>query len=170
MMNLRTVILLVIVLVMAALAALNFGTLAAPTPVFLGVAVVEAPLGLIMLALTALLGIFFLAYVLYMQSTFLLETRQHTKELQAQRDLADRVESSRLAELRIFLEAEAQRAAAREQDGQAALQVRLERLERDLQLKVEQSGNTLAAYIGELEDRLERRGGGAEAPPAHTAL
>jgi len=33
---------------------------------------------------------------------------------------------------------------------------RLARLQADLESRIEQSGNTLAAYIGELEDRLER--------------
>ncbi|MHB1226798.1 MAG: hypothetical protein ACYC0O_04635 [Desulfurivibrionaceae bacterium] len=33
---------------------------------------------------------------------------------------------------------------------------RLDQLDRDLRSAVEQSGNTLAAYIGELEDRLEK--------------
>jgi hypothetical protein len=32
-------------------------------------------------------------------------------------------------------------------------------LQADLKSRIEQSGNTLAAYIGELEDRLERSAG-----------
>ena len=44
---------------------------------------------------------------------------------------------------------------------------KLEALERDLRLVVEQSGNTLAAYIGEIEDRLEQisGGGSSKGPP-----
>ena len=37
---------------------------------------------------------------------------------------------------------------------------KLEAVERELRAVVEQSGNTLAAYIGEIEDRLERAPGG----------
>jgi energy-coupling factor transporter transmembrane protein EcfT len=170
-MNLRTTVLLVIVLVIAALTALNFSTLAAPTLISLGVTVVEAPLGLIMLALTVLLGVFFLAYVFSLQSSVLLETRRHTKELQAQRDLAERAEASRLTELRAFQEAEMQRIAARDLESRAAVLARLDQLQNDLQSKVEQSGNTLAAYIGEFEDRMERRGGMAGAAlPEHASL
>ena len=55
-MNLRTLILLLVVLAIGALAALNWPTLSAPTVVSLGLTTVQAPLGLIMLALTALLA------------------------------------------------------------------------------------------------------------------
>ena len=72
-MNFRTVILLLVVAAIAALAALNWGALSALSMVSLGVAAFEAPLGLIMLALTALLGVFFIAYVLSLQGSVLLE-------------------------------------------------------------------------------------------------
>jgi hypothetical protein len=35
----------------------------------------------------------------------------------------------------------------------------LDRLDRELRAAVEQSGNTLAAYLGEIDDRLERAKG-----------
>ena len=66
-MHLRSIVLLLTVLAIAALAALNWATLATPSTVSLGVVVFEAPLGLIMLALTTLLGVFFIAYVLALQ-------------------------------------------------------------------------------------------------------
>ena len=93
-MHLRSIVLLLTVLVIAALAALNWPALAAPSLVSLGVVSFEAPLGLLMLALTALLGIFFVAYVLSLQGSVLLETRRHTKEMQVQRELADKAEAS----------------------------------------------------------------------------
>ena len=37
---------------------------------------------------------------------------------------------------------------------------RLDRLEQVLLTAIEQSGNSLAACIGEIEDRLDRNGGG----------
>ena len=43
------------------------------------------------------------------------------------------------------------------------LLARLESLERGLASDVERTGNTLAAYLGELEDRLLGRAGGDEA-------
>ncbi|MDN4588658.1 Signal transduction histidine kinase [Xenophilus aerolatus] len=156
-MGVRTGILFFIVLVIAALAALNWGTIATPTVMSLGFMQVTAPLGLIMLGLTVLLGLFFLVYVLYMQSTVLVDARRHTKELQAQRELADKAEASRFTELRNFLEAQENNHMARNGDRHAALLARIEQLENTLRARAEQADNTLAAHIGQLEDRLDRR-------------
>lgn len=103
-MNLRTLSLLITVALIALLAAFNWNTLAAPSVVSLGVTDVQAPLGVLMLALTCLLGVFFVAYVLWLQGSVLMEARRHAKEMQAQRDLADKAEASRFTELRTVLE------------------------------------------------------------------
>lgn len=149
-MHLRSVVLVLTVLAIAALAALNWPALAAPSSVSLGFTIVEAPLGLVMLALTALLGIFFLAYVLSLQGSVLLETRRHTKELQAQRELADRAEASRFTELRAFLESQHQHA-------HTAVLARLDVLEAHLAARAQESDNTTAAYVGQLEHQLRTR-------------
>ena len=149
-MHLRSVVLLLTVLAIAALAALNWPTLAEPSLVSLGVMSIEAPLGLIMLALTALLGTFFVAYVLSLQGSVLMETRRHTKELHAQRELADRAEASRFTELRTFLETQHQQAHA------AVLQ-RMDVLEAHLAARAQETDNTTAAYVGQLEQQLRVR-------------
>ncbi len=153
-MNFRTIVLLLIVAAIAALAALNWNTLSAPTAISLGVATLEAPLGLIMLGLTILLGVFFLAYVLSLQGSVLLDTRRHTKEMQAQRELADKAEASRFTELRAFLEGQSQRS-------QAELMSRLELLETRVAARVQQSDNSTAAYVGQLEQQMQTRKPGA---------
>jgi uncharacterized integral membrane protein len=132
-MGIRTGILLFVVLVIAALAALNWGTLATPTLMSLGFMQVTAPLGMIMLGLTVLLGILFVAYVVYLQGSVLLETRRHTKEMQVQRDLADKAEASRFTELRNFLEAQENTHMSRNAERHAALIARVEQLENRLE-------------------------------------
>ncbi|MDM0072928.1 LapA family protein [Variovorax sp. J2P1-59] len=167
-MGLRTGVLLVVVLLIAALAALNWGLLVTPTAMSVGFMQVTAPFGLIMLGLTALLGIFFVAYVVYLQSSILMETRRHTKEMQAQRDLADKAEASRFTELRNFLEAQENAHMARNAERHAALLARVEQLETAFKMRCEQSDNTIAAHIGQLEDRFDRRAAATAAgmPPA----
>jgi mannitol-specific phosphotransferase system IIBC component len=167
-MGLRTAVLLIVVLLIAALAALNWGTIATPTLISIGFMQVTAPLGLIMLGLTALLGIFFVAYVVYLQSSILMETRRHTKEMQAQRDLADKAEASRFTELRSFLETQENVHMARNAERHAALLARIEQVEAAARQRAEQSENSIAAHIGQLEDRLERRPAAtlAAMPPA----
>ncbi len=149
-MNLRTILLLLLVLAIAALAALNWGTLATPSYISLGITSFQAPLGLIMLGLTLLLGVFFIAYVLSLQGSVLLETRRHAKELAAQRDLADKAEASRFTELRAFLQGQ-------HLEGQQAVLARLDTLEAHLAARAQESDNTTAAYVGQLEDQLRGR-------------
>ena len=156
-MHVRTIIISITILAIAARAALNWAALSAPASVSLGVASIEAPLGLIMLGLTALLGAVFLAYVFYLHSSVMLEARRHNKEMAAQRELADKAEASRFTELRVFLEAQQQQEMAAQKETAAALSARLDQLEKALEARAEQSDNGIAAQIGELEDRLERR-------------
>jgi len=104
-MPLRTVVLLVVLALIAIFAALNWSAFVAPTTLSLGVTQVQAPLGLIMLALLALLTTLFLFYVAYLQTTVIFEWRRHAKELQAQRELADQAEASRFTELRAHVDA-----------------------------------------------------------------
>ena len=156
-MHVRTIIISITILAFAALAALNWAALSAPASVSLGVASIEAPLGLIMLGLTTLLGAVFLAYVFYLHSSVMLEARRHNKEMTAQRELADKAEASRFTELRVFLEAQQQQELAAQKESAAALSARLDQLEKALEARAEQSDNGIAAQIGELEDRLERR-------------
>jgi uncharacterized membrane protein YgaE (UPF0421/DUF939 family) len=167
-MGVRTGVLLVVVLLIAALAALNWGIVVAPTTMSIGFMQVTAPFGLIMLGLTALLGVFFAVYVVYLQSSILIETRRHTKEMQTQRDLADKAEASRFTELRNFLEAQENAHMTRNAERHAALLARVEQLETAIKVRSDQSDNTLAAHIGQLEDRFDRRSSASAAgmPPA----
>ncbi|AVS70140.1 Signal transduction histidine kinase [Paracidovorax avenae] len=146
----RSIVILLIVAAIAVLAALNWSTLATPSAISLGFTSFQAPLGLLMLGLTVLLGVFFIAYVLSLQGSVLLETRRHAKEMQAQRELADRAEASRFTELRAFLESQ-------HQQGQAALLARIDVLESHVAARVQESDNATAAYVGQLEDQLRTR-------------
>lgn len=157
-MQIRTVLFVIILGAIGGLAALNWETFNAPTELWLGVTTVQAPLGLVMLGLTAVLTAFFLVFIIYLQSSVLLEARRHAKELQANRELADQAEASRFTELRRFIELELRSVVQQDAETRTALLARLDRLDTELLAAVNQSGNTLAAYIGEVEDRLERDG------------
>jgi uncharacterized integral membrane protein len=159
-MKIRTIFFLIVLGAVAAFAALNWSAFITPTPLSLGVGTIQAPLGLIMLGLIAVLTALFLVFVVYLQTSVLLEARRHAHELRANRELADRAEASRFNELRAYLEAELLRMSERDMDMKTALLSRMDMHDRDLRSSIEQSGNTLAAYIGELEDRLDHRNGG----------
>lgn len=141
-MPVRTLLILLFIALIAGFAALNWAVFIAPVPVSLAVTTVEAPLGLLMLALLVLVALAFLAYVALFQGRLLLENRRHAKELQAQRLLADQAEASRFTELRALLQAE------------------VARLESALRSEIHDSANSLAAMLAELDDRVSGAGGG----------
>ena len=155
-MPLRTILVLLLVVGIALFAMLNWDEFTRPTTLRLGLGTVEAPLGLIMLGLTVLLLVLFLIFLTYLQTSVLLESRRHTRELQTQRQLAEQAEVSRYSQLRQYLEAELLKLAAQQEQGHTRISARLDQLDRDLRQVIEQTGNTLATYIGELEDRLQR--------------
>jgi uncharacterized integral membrane protein len=156
---LRTLLIVLVLGVVVVFALLNWSVFTAPTVLSIGFTTVEAPLGLILLGAIGALTLLFLIYLVYLQATALMESRQYSRELKNQRELADRAEESRFTELRSSLETELQRIANQMADSNTAMNTRLDGLAHDLRSAIEQSTNSLSAYIGEIEDRLERTGG-----------
>ena len=134
----RTFAFVALLALIALFALLNWSAFSALTPLSLVFTTVQAPLGLIMLGLVAFLCVLFTVWVISLQAGSLMDARRQTKELQAQRDLADKAEASRFTELR------------------SVLLARLDRLQEETRQALNQSGNSVAAHVGELEDRLER--------------
>jgi hypothetical protein len=122
----RKISFLIVPSFLALFAWLNWDALSAATPISLGLVRVQAPLGLVLLVPLLVLCVLFAVLAVSLQVRVLRDVRRNTNALQ-QSELADRDETSRLVELRIdFLRA------------------------------LEDSVNTTAAHIGELEDRMER--------------
>lgn len=155
-MNFSTLLVVVVVVALAALALFNWPAISAVTSVSLGMAHVQAPLGLLLLAFTAALGLLFVVHSVVQQTRAGSEARRHAKELAAQRDLADRAEASRFSELRAFLDAELRRLDAQAADQRAGVVTRIDGLEAALRAKVDEATRTLSAYVGEVDDKLDR--------------
>lgn len=156
-MRVAIVLLLLVLVGASAFVTLNWGAVITPVDLSLGVGMVKMPLGLVMLGLLLAITALFLVFVLFLQTSVLLETRRQAKEIRASRDLADQAEASRFTELRRFIEsALAGKATAGAGGAPADVLERIDRLERELRALIEQSGNGVAAHLGELEDRLER--------------
>lgn len=134
-MNIRTILLVVMLGLIGIFTVVNWAVIIAPTTLSLIVIQIQAPLGLVMLAFITLLIIIFLIFIVYLQAGIMTDRRCMMRDLEAQRALANQAEASRFSELRIYLE-------------QAFTNA--ERVTKE-------SGNTLSAYLGELEDRLERK-------------
>jgi uncharacterized integral membrane protein len=130
-------IVLVAALAMLALfAAMNWAALTAPTSLrFVGVNV-DAPLGLILVVTAIAFALLSFVYGAVQRTATLLEMRRQAQALEAQRRLAEDAEASRLKELRDEMQREFT----------------------EVRRTIEESANGLAAAIGELEDRLDKRG------------
>ncbi len=153
-MRLFTLLLLLILTAVGAFASLNWGAFVTPADLSLGVAVIRMPLGLLMLGLLVCMTVLFLLYVVYLQTSSLLETRRLSRKLEANIELAEKAEASRFTELRHALEAEMVKQANLSAESKSTLLTRVDQLSKELHSSIEQSGNTLAAHIGEFEDRF----------------
>ena len=159
-MYLRTLLIVAVLGLLIVFALINWSAFTAQTSLSIVFTTVQAPLGLILLCVAGALTLLFLIYLVYLQSSALFESRRYARELQAERDRAEEAEASRFNQLREYLEGEIGKLASQNNESKTAVLARLDEIERNLRSTVEQSGNTLAAYIGEIDDRVERAIGG----------
>ncbi len=155
-MRVRSIVLIVFVLFVAGFVALNVDEFTRTSVLSLGFTTVQVSLGLVMLVLLVVATVVFLGSTLVMQSANLLETRKYARELNTQRDLAGKAEASRFTELRQYLEATALAEKEREVMANQVWAERLASLDRSLLARMDQSDNTVAAHLGQLEDRFDK--------------
>ncbi len=151
-----SLILILACVLLAAFASLNWVAIAAPSALSLGFAEVSAPLGMVLLIFTAAICGLFIIYIVLLQAGVILEARRLTKEVKEQRVLADKAEASRFTELRTMLEGELRRIEAQGAATHREFGARLEESGRGLQDKLAETTGTLSAYLGEIEDKLDR--------------
>ena len=163
-MNLRSLSISLALALLAVFAMLNWTAFIAPTTLSLGFATVQAPLGLIMLVVTGLVCGLFLVYIVVQQAGVIFEARRYAKELKAHRELADKAEASRFTELRTFIEGELRRIEAQASAASGGLGARFEQVKQDLLDNIAESTRTLSAYVGEVDDKLDRLSGRADTP------
>ena len=155
-MSLRSLFLLIICAVIVTFIAINWPAMTAPAHLNLLFTEVDAPLGVVLLGLMAVLAVAFISVLAYTQGAVLLETRRHTKEMAAQRELADKAEASRFTELREHLNNETARLAEALTTNGEGLMARIDRLETGLREGPESGAQVLAA-LRELGDALQGR-------------
>ncbi len=158
-MRARTVLLIMGLVLLTAFAFLNVDEFTRSSLLSLGFTTIQLPLGLLMLLLLVAVMLVFLTTTLYLQRASLIETRKHTRELNIQRELADKAEASRFTELRNYIQAQTAATLQREAANATVLTERLAQVQAALVQRIEQSDNTTAAHMGQLEDRLERDAG-----------
>jgi uncharacterized integral membrane protein len=155
-MNLRSALLVLALLALGLFSLLNWTAFTTPTTLSVGFAEVQAPLGLIMLTVTAVISALFLFYIVVQQAGVIMDARRNNKELTVQRDLADKAEVSRFSELRTFLDTELRKIEAQGAASTREVASRVDALQQQLQAKLDESTRSLSAYVGEVDDKLDR--------------
>lgn len=156
-MRTRIVLLVVAILLVAGFAALNWSEIIRPAPLLFGPVIVDAAMGAILLGLLAFATLVFVLATGAIRTRALMESRQHYKTLEAQRELADKAEASRFTDLRQHLDTQLRE--LRERDGvhiSESHQAMLEN-QRELRAQLEQINRTLAARLADIEHRLDTR-------------
>jgi uncharacterized integral membrane protein len=143
-MNVLSAIILAALFLLAVFTLANWAVLTAPTTLSFVAFNVEGPLGVILLGVTLVLVALFALYALMLRTNMLMESRRHNQELQAQRQLAESAETSRFNALHTQIDA------------------RMDAAEQSMQLAITEATNSLAALVGEMDDKIDRalaRGG-----------
>ena len=156
-MKLRNLLLVVSLFLLTVFAIINWQAIMAPTDISLLFTKINAPLGLILIAITGLFILLFMGFVVYMQSSIIMSRQRLLRDLDAQRELANKAEASRFTDLQAFLQTNLMQLTEQGNSIHTKTETRLSALETSLKETVEQTGNSLSAYIGELEDRLENK-------------
>jgi len=144
--------------ILAALVLLAFFTLAnwsvltASTTLSFVAFKVEGPLGLTLLGVILVMAALFTVHALALRTAMLVESRRHGQELQTQRSLAESAELSRLNELRAQIESEFSQVRILVTD----LSARIDGVAPATRTSLEENANSLAAQIGEMDDKLDR--------------
>lgn len=106
MMTVRTVVLVLLSIFAAIFLILNWEGITAPVPVNLLFKSTEAPLGLILLVVLGVLWCVGIVWALMQQASTLVEIRRAYKEANANKNLADHAETSRIEQVKTSIEGE----------------------------------------------------------------
>jgi len=145
-MRFRTIALLVAVGAAGLFLVLNWSVFAAPASFYFLVGSISVPIGVVFIGLVALVTLAQAIYLGLWQSKLLMDYRRQSKELQAQRALADDAEASRFTALSTLLREE-----------MAKQEARFEAAFTELRTELRDTEHSLAATLGEMDDRQQRR-------------
>lgn len=150
-MNLRTLTVLVVLLLVALFAALNWSLITTPAEINLVVTRISAPVGLILLTVIAFLSILYFVFLAMIETSALLEVRRYAREVEQARKLADKAEASRFAELKNFLEVE----LGSLKSGQEGLREHIGNVVEEARGALSLEHDTLKSQHGELGQRID---------------
>lgn len=156
-MRARLIFLVLAIVLVSGFAALNWAEFSRTSPLNFGFFVMDAPLGTIMLGLLVLGLLAFIVSSGVLRSRMMITENRYTRDLQAQRDLADKAEASRFTELRQYLDSHFRENRQRDAVVSTEFEKSMLQSQRELRGQLEQMNQTLAKRLSELEGRMEAR-------------
>jgi hypothetical protein len=156
-MRARLVYIILAAVIVGGIAALNWPEVTRTTHLNFGLATADAPLGAI------LLGAFLLTLAVFLVSSVIMESRnlivwnRHNRELQTQRDLAERAEASRFTDLRQHIDTTLRDSRQRDTIVSREFEKSMLQSHRELRTHLENMTRALMARLGELEARFGGR-------------
>jgi uncharacterized integral membrane protein len=105
-MKIRTLVIIIVLVLFASFIWVNWFEITKPTTLNVLFQQYQAPLGIALLAWTALLLVSFFIYVFYLKSNLFLRERKNSKALEEAQKLANNAELSRFSEIKNILETE----------------------------------------------------------------
>jgi uncharacterized integral membrane protein len=151
------ILIVAMLLVLVLFAAINWAVFMVPTRLTVAFTEFDAPLGAILLGVALGMSVLFLIYAASLRTSTLLELRRLSRELDEQRALADQAEASRFTELRGLVEQGLQGLDARLEGATETIVARADSVEQNLRAGVEDATNSLSSFIGQMDEKLERR-------------
>ena len=149
-MNLRFLVIVVLLLLLALFAAINWPAFSAVDELNLVFTTVQAPLGLILLGVIAFLTVLYLLFGISLRTSALVETKRYAKELEEARRVANEVEASRISALRETVEGE-----------MTSMRETLSAEAEAVMQRLDESENVLTAHLAQIDDYIKTGGVGS---------
>ena len=156
-MRARVIFLLLAILAVAGFAALNWPEFQRTTRLNFGVFTMEGSVGMILLSLLGLALLAFLVSSGILRSRMMITENRYTRDLQAQRELADRAEASRFTELRQYLEGHFREGRQRDAIVSTEFEKSMVQSQREMRSQIEQMHQMLTTRLGDMEARFGPR-------------
>ncbi len=149
-------VIVVVLILTGVFAAVNWKVLSAPTSLSFVVFNVQAPMGVILLGVALGLVALTATYAVLVRTSWLIESRHLNRQLQQQRELAEKAETSRFTDLHKLIEHEFAQVHTTIRETGAMAVARAEDHEQSLIKHTQEMTNTILANVGYIDDKLNR--------------
>jgi len=137
-------IIVLLIVLLAVFVAANWTVLTTATSLSFVAFHVQAPLGIILLAIMVGIVLLFTGYSALLRASWHMESRKLNRLLQEQRDLAQQAETSRFVTLQELVKSES-----------ADVRKSVEETTADVRKSIEETSADITAHLGYLDDKLK---------------